>query len=441
MAVSSVRIRMYNVGFGDCFLLTFAYGSGKPRHMLVDYGSTAPPEHGPRGYTGNYMKTVADDIAKECDGKLHIVVATHRHRDHVSGFATTGDGTGKIIAGLKPDVVIQPWTEDPNAPVSALTAKSSSYTGGKPDDKHLAAHFLGTLADMHRVADVVHKLSRKEDFAGRDTRRQLGFLGEDNVQNESAVKNLMDMGRRGKALYVNAGMKLNSLLPGVKVSVLGPPTLKQSKDIRKMRSSDPSEFWQFRSFWASQGHSLASIGQPGSRLFPVERKEPPPCARWFVRAARQAHADQMLELVRDLDSVMNNTSVILLLEIGATKILLPGDAQIENWAYALSQKEWTKALSSVNVYKVGHHGSRNATPKTLWKQFANRGDEHRHDRLESLCSTKSGKHGNARAGTEVPQHLLVEALSGESALTSTEDYRGEFYRDFTIEIRRGGQDG
>ena len=33
---------MYNVGFGDCFLVTFHYAKSD-RHMLVDYGSTAAP--------------------------------------------------------------------------------------------------------------------------------------------------------------------------------------------------------------------------------------------------------------------------------------------------------------------------------------------------------------------------------------------------------------
>ena len=426
---TSVTIRMYNVGFGDCFLLMLHYPAGENRYMLVDYGSTAPPKYGSR----DYMRIVADDIAKTCGGKLHAIVATHRHRDHVSGFATTGDGTGKTIAALNPDVVIQPWTEDPNAPVDAMTASASSYSGGKPDHQQLTAHYLGALNDMNRVAESVAKLAQNENLAGRDTRSQMKFLGEDNVQNASAVNNLMEMGRKGKALYVNAGMKLNTLLPGVKITVLGPPNLKQSNSIRKMRAQDPNEFWQFRSFWASQGHSLARVG-PGAHLFPVKHVDPPPSARWFIRASRQIHADQMLELVRDLDSVMNNTSVILLLEIGDRKILLPGDAQIENWAYALNQPEWRKLLADVHVYKVGHHGSRNATPKSLWKQFAHKGDDHQHGRLETLVSTKAGKHGSLKAGTEVPQHLLVDALAKESSFNTTEDLRKEFYKDVTITI-------
>src|SRR3984885_8383923 len=57
------------------------------------------------------------------------------------------------------------------------------------------------------------------------------------------------------------------------------------------------------------------------------------------------------------------------------KLLFPGDAQIENWQFALQQNKYRSLLSSVNLYKVGHHGSRNATPKSLWKLFKNKSEK------------------------------------------------------------------
>jgi len=131
---------------------------------------------------------------------------------------------------------------------------------------------------------------------------------------------------------------------------------------------------------------------------------------------------------------MNNTSVILLFEIGGRKLLFPGDAQIENWAFALNDKAWKKVLTGVNVYKVGHHGSLNATPKSLWALFANKGDEHKHDRLETLCSTKAGKHGNVKSGTEVPRHVLVDELKKDSAFISTEDFKKTIFEEIQIAI-------
>ena len=40
---TSLRIIAYNVGFGDCFLLTFTYSSGDKRQVLIDFGSTKLP--------------------------------------------------------------------------------------------------------------------------------------------------------------------------------------------------------------------------------------------------------------------------------------------------------------------------------------------------------------------------------------------------------------
>jgi hypothetical protein len=277
---------------------------------------------------------------------------------------------------------------------------------------------------MHAMAASIAARATARTLAGKQTTQQLKFIGEDNIKNPSAVKNLIQMGKAGRAYYVNAGMSWN-ILPGVKCTVLGPPTLEQSNAIRKQRARDPDEFWQFRSFWGSQSLSAHKLKAelPGMRS---RSSSLPAGVRWFVNQSRQIQADQMLSLVRDLDSVMNNTSVILLLTIGKKKVLLPGDAQIENWSYALSKPQWRAELADVNLYKVGHHGSMNATPKSLWALFKKKGSAKGADRLETLCSTKGGKHGSASAGTEVPQHLLVDELKKDSAFASTEDAENAF---------------
>jgi hypothetical protein len=415
---------MYNVGFGDCFLLSFTYSKSTTLHVLVDYGSVSAPGRSKK--KNDFMKRIAEDIAKVTGGKLEGVIATHRHRDHVSGFSTD-TGTGKTIAALNPKFVVQPWTEDPRAKKDAVTATSSSYTGGKADPQKMTLHFLGTLEDMHSLAASIAELAKRKTLAGAQALQQMSIIGMDNIKNPSAVKNLIAMGQKGKAYYVNAGMTLNSLLPGVKMTVLGPPTLKQSDAIRKERAKDPANFWQFRSFWATQSLSFARSVHPGTTLRKSTlKRDPPPIARWFVNQSRQIQADQMLSIVRDLDKVMNNTSVILLIEFGPHKILFPGDAQIENWAYALANPKWKAELGSVSLYKVGHHGSLNATPKPLWDLFKNKGGAKKPHRLETLCSTKAGVYGSTKSGTEVPRKPLVEELEKNSAFSSTEESENSF---------------
>ena len=71
--------------------------------------------------------------------------------------------------------------------------------------------------------------------------------------------------------------------------------------------------------------------------------------------------------------------MILLIQAGDRRLLFCGDAQIENWEYALTfapdRLAVLELLRGVDLYKVGHHGSRNATPRTLfnlWNEAATR---------------------------------------------------------------------
>jgi hypothetical protein len=223
----------------------------------------------------------------------------------------------------------------------------------------------------------------------------------------------MTMGKR--QVYAFAGQTLD-LLPGVTVHVLGPPTLDQSEDIRTMRSRDADEFWQLQ----AATEPLAARQGEGRFGDDASTCEPPLEARWFCRHVAQARSDGLLRIVRALDAQMNNTSLILLFEVAGRFFLFPGDAQIENWQYALAQSEVRERLAQVELYKVGHHGSRNATPRTLWGLFERKGGKERPDRLTTLVSTKAGKHGDPKNKSEVPRTTLVRELKRQSRYRTTE---------------------
>ena len=417
-----MTLRSYQVGFGDCFLLTFHYnGKTGDRHVLIDFGSTGQK----KAMGENLMTRVAQDIKKETGGKLHAIVATHRHKDHISGFATNAKGTasGDIIASCNPDVVIQPWTEHPKAKVSAKQA---------PGSMTKTQSFVQSLTSMHDIAEsVLVEAERRQKTLGKTLHRELTFLGDDNLSNMSAVQNLMNMGK--KHYYLNYGVRsgLESVLPGVKIRVLGPPNLKQSEEITAQRSKDEDEFWQLQAmsnrFVIQKNPTLFN----GAKTFTTTNA--PGATRWFVQRVRALRGEQLLGIVRALDKVMNNTSLILLFEVGRKKLLFPGDAQIENWSYALSKPAVKKLLAGVDLYKVGHHGSRNATPRTLWNNFAKRSEKQTKNRLETFCSTMPGKHGKSTSKTEVPRKTLVEALKGSSNYHTTESLKGKAIRlDFEM---------
>ena len=429
---TSVRIRSYNVGFGDCFLLSFRYAAGSDRHVLVDFGSTKLPSRGPRS-----IKAVAERIAEDCDGKLHVVAVTHRHADHMSGF----DGaSGKVIAALEPDLVIQPWTEDPDLDPDATTPAADADGGGGGGGGGVpaarararagalpAARAITTrLAEMDAVARMVRRAAGRPTAAARMSpalAEELHFLGETNIKNEGAVRNLMTMGKRRVYARFGTRLPIATLLPGIDITVLGPPTAEQAPGMARLASRDAQEYWHLAASMARR-----SSASDQRRLFPAVDEVPvPQPARWLVPQLDRMNAEESLAIVRAIDDALNNTSLILLFDVGGTKLLFPGDAQIENWRYALYEAPDAAAirtsLSGTAVYKVGHHGSLNGTPKTVWYGFDRRGGPEVEPRLQTMISTMSGKHGKASRGTEVPRRKLMEALDAESHVWTTHTLR------------------
>jgi hypothetical protein len=370
----SVEVRSYQVGFGDCFLVSFVYAQDDKRHLLIDFGTTGLPNS---LKPSTHMPRVAQDIADVCNGdRLTALVATHRHADHISGFGTDGKTgeSGKIIRGLRPKVVLQPWTEDPDARTDATKATRTSSRTPKS--------FTAGLRAKQDVARMIHGFVNGPRSQGLSAtlKRELSFIGETNIANKSAIDNLIAMGRAkgARAVWANHGSRsgLERLLPGVKVHVLGPPDLTQTESIRKQRSKDPDEFWHLMAGRAGATENPIASGLTNgstrrTATIPVE-------ARWFRNRLEHLRGDELLQIVRELDAQMNNTSVILLFEVFGRKLLFPGDAQLENWSYALIEAPdhtaTKKLLADVDFYKVGHHGSLNATPKKLlWESFTKRG--------------------------------------------------------------------
>ena len=101
-----LSIRMYRHGLGDCLLLRFARESGGTFNVLIDCGIIMVATDAKKR-----MGKVVKDIAKACGGRLDVVVMTHEHWDHASGFST--QHAQDLFDVIEIGEVWYGWTEDP----------------------------------------------------------------------------------------------------------------------------------------------------------------------------------------------------------------------------------------------------------------------------------------------------------------------------------------
>ncbi len=322
---AAITIRMYRVGFGDCFLVTLPVVGGSA-YILVDCGVHA------RGDIGS-LKEVVANIAAVTGRKLAVVIATHAHQDHIAGFNKFADEFKKFQIGE----VWLPWTWDPANPTAVkLQAKHAALTAA------LAAHLTALSSPSRAAVDAVANLSG----------------------NATAIALLKSgFGVGATVRYVKAGNTIAdpAAIKGLSVRVLGPP--------------DSEEFLAQMDPPAGQ-HYLRAAGSNGGDQSRVE----PFGSRWRAPQAAIADAELLLspederlveqatdtpaeDLAFALDKARNNESVVTLLAYRGRNLLFAGDAQYGNWRWWLDNAHPEDILPQVSFFKVAHHGSVNATPK------------------------------------------------------------------------------
>jgi beta-lactamase superfamily II metal-dependent hydrolase len=398
IAPIQITVRMYQVGFGDCFLLTFGYpvaladGRDK-RHILIDMGSNRPPTGGTLDF-----ETIANDIKHHVDTTLDVVVLSHRHKDHLAGFGN--DSAGAVLDALQRKLVVRAWTEDPD----------------KHDEPAVKA-----LRNIETISSALVE----------GLRGALGVLAARQSGNAKAVTRLDTWAKAAEAAeYLSFGMqsRIPEFVPGIRVYVLGPPLPKVAPDVIRERSWNQDQYWLTRLGLVDKP-AVASTA--GVRANTSATDVSPGPIRWIVDRLGSQHTASAMRLVHEFDKAMNNTSVILLIEAGTKRLLFGGDAQWESWEYALTKApraqrdEYSPLLANLDLYKVGHHGSLNATPKQslygLWKAQAAR-----ERGMMALISTCCGvyPHGRpvpAETASRVPRLTLLESLQSVLNLYSTTD--------------------
>jgi hypothetical protein len=382
---------MFCQGLGDCFLITIPQAGPRPYSILVDFGvALGTPS------ADVIMKTVVTKIAQLTQGTVDLVVLSHEHWDHVSGYVLAADELRNQLTFKHLWVA---WTEKKGDPLAdSLRKEFEKAKAGLTTAFQAASGLRGLDAtDVRRLRALSGVLA----FYGPGAAKKGGTVADAMALPHDLVK---EKTNPGAVDYLRPGACL--ALPGatgdaagIQAFVLGPPY-----DRAKLRRLDPStkgdEGYEMKkgdlpgvSFnWSWMTALAAGAGDPDadaslpfdgkvSLSFSAAKRDPR-FANYFSRAqecaVRRIDNDWLWagaqRLALKMDNYTNNTCLVLAFELPKSKqvLLFPADAQVGNWLSWHDQQYETKdgrklsctdLLGKTTLYKVGHHGSHNATLK------------------------------------------------------------------------------
>ena len=318
--MDSLRVRVYNVRFGDAILISVpdrAPGGGTTlRHILIDVGNVLS---GAGGHDPLFAP-VLRDVLKELDGKpLDLYVMTHEHMDHVQGLFYGAQKLGIEIP------TTYAW----------LTASAApDYYDNHPRAKQRR---LGFLEAYDTIASFLAAVPERETPWIRAL-----MLNNNPRSTDDCVSYLR--GLAPTTTYVYRGCDLAGTHPfrEAYLEVLGP-------------EEDTADYYGSLQPM-TLGFHISGVKRPQPRPTVMEPPAGVDAGAFYnlVERRRQGLGDNLLAI----DRAANNTSVVFSLAWRGWKLLFSGDAEIKSWKTMDQQG----LLSPVNLLKVSHHGSHNGTP-------------------------------------------------------------------------------
>lgn len=375
---------MYCQGLGDCFLLTFQEMGQKPIHVLIDCGVLlATPNSTDR------IREVAGDILKRCNGELDLLVVTHEHWDHLSGFTQARD----LFEKIQIKQLWMSWAENPHDDLATVLDRRRKQARKLLKGMRRFLEQGSTDKDLTELKSQLDTITGFEEDQNPSRSRKLS-------QTEEILTYLRS--KAHKIQYLEPGPRAQHLpgLTQVQFYVLGPP-----RNERLLRRDAPRktqhEVYQLddmldsalilsaahKTMNATAGHFIPF---DKSRQRSLELVKENVYRYGFEHAYygfTDDHPQQWRRIDNDwlrvaeslalkLDNDTNNTSLVLAIEFVKTKevLLFPGDAQTGSWLSWNSallgettskkgrlEKPLEDLLHRTIFYKVSHHGSHNGT--------------------------------------------------------------------------------
>lgn len=361
-----VSVRMYRKFLGDCFLVSLTQQDGSLFHIVIDCGVIlGTPD------ASGIMKKVVDNLKEATGGCVDLLVVTHEHWDHVSGFTQARDQWGK----LKVKEVWLPWTEDENDPLARkLVGERRAMCAALAQ----AAARLGVMGEQ-AVAEEVHGLLDYFGAAGSNsTRAALDFVKtlSGNVRYCRPKDDPQEIPGTGTRIYVLGPPPDEALIKKIDPSTKapetygmdGPPPMPLLLGVAAEAWAQPAADGIFESFFQIPMAVAQQMPFFQTRYWGPDADSDEKDQGW--RRIDQSWLESSSTMALALDSATNNTSLVLAIELPGREVLIfAADAQVGNWlswpklSWKVNDQTVTGAdlLQRTVFYKVGHHGSHNAT--------------------------------------------------------------------------------
>lgn len=332
--MADLRVRAYNVRFGDALLVTVPdadeHGDPLDRHLLIDVGNALATSGG----QNDVFEPIFADIVAETGGVIDLYVSSHEHLDHVQGmlYAHNELGIDLDIRHL--------WM--------TASAEGDAYYDRHPEAKRKLTLATALVEDIHARlprglrSEWAEILLANNGYPGANaassgkTADCVDFLrthsNQDGSQSEKSFVYRRDDGQAWPHPFQVAT-----------VEVWAP-------------EQDTSVYYgrfQPAALGAAPPGAGAGSTDDSPELVPPAGVD----AETFynlVEMRTRGFWDNLLAI----DKAKNDSSLILCLEWHGLRFLFPGDAEVRSY------KEMAKrdVLQPVDFLKVGHHGSHNGTP-------------------------------------------------------------------------------